>query len=498
MAKPFRIVILGGGTAGWMTANLMAKQWLSETAQTPPMEIVVVESPDIKTVGVGEGSTPTLQRFFNKMGISDPDWMAQCNATYKLNIRFSGWSPASGVDCYSHPFLSQLDTFTERPFAVNCLTRRLGLDVVTQPDKFLFNAYLAAHDKLPLVPEHFPFKMEYGYHFDAGLLGQFLMQHAIGLGVHHKLTTVKHVETSPNGDIKQLICNDGESIEGALFVDCTGFRSELLQQSLGVKFNSFKDNLFNDSAIVLPTMEISPKMETQSIAMSNGWRWQIPLTHRTGNGYVYSSQFQTADSAEHELRDALGLLDNDQVAGHLKMKVGQVSSHWEKNCIAIGLSQGFIEPLEATALHLVQISIESFMACFEQGEFRDTHKDEYNTLTTERFDRVRDYIVAHYKLNTRNDTDYWRANRDNNNLSEPLLQLLDVWFRNGDLGQEIARQKLNSHFGNMSWHCLLAGYGTFPALATKQPNTGDQFDEHQIEDFFQRCLLNFKTASLTS
>mgnify|MGYP005989676561 CR=1 FL=1 len=489
MSSPTRIVILGGGTAGWMAANLFAKRW-----SDCPIEITVVESPNIKTVGVGEGSTPTLQQFFKQLNIAEEDWMPQCNATYKYNIKFSGWSPASGITHYSHPFFTQLDTFTKRPFIVNCYTRRLGLEVTTQPDKFFFNSYLTEQNKLPQTPEHFPFEMNYGYHFDSNMLGQFLMKHAKTLGVSHKLTAVEAVKLHDNGDINQLICDNGESLEGDFFVDCTGFRSQLLQQTLGVKFESFSDNLFNDSAIVMPTSAVGSRFETQSIAMSNGWRWKIPLTHRHGNGYVYSSDFQSANDAEQELRKSLGLLDDDQSAMHLKMKVGQVSEHWHKNCLALGLSQGFIEPLEATALHLVQISIESFMDNFHEGKYTAADTEQYNRLTKERFERVRDYIVAHYKLNTRNDTEYWRANRDNQHLSESLLQLLNTWFTNGDLGQEIQKQSIDSHFGNESWHCLLAGYGTFPKLASEQPGTGDQFKEHRIEAFLKGCLLNFQTS----
>ena len=173
------------------------------------------------------------------------------------------------------------------------------------------------------------------------------------------------------------------------------------------------------------------------------------------------------------------------------MKVGQVSEHWSHNCLALGLSQGFIEPLEATALHLVQTSVEIFMDHYEKGGFSDQYRAAYNQVIGERFERVRDYIVAHYKLNTRNDSEYWRANRNNDVLSESLLQLLDVWFRRGDLQQEIQRQKLDSHFGATSWHCLLAGYGAFPRLAAQQPNQGDLYKDNNLAQFFSGCLLNF-------
>lgn len=486
MTAPCRIVILGGGTAGWMAANLMAKHW-----RHAPVDVTLVESPDIGIIGVGEGSTPTLKRFFSDMGIAEKDWMPACNATYKVNIRFRGWSPQTGIESYSHPFISQLDTFSERPFHVNCQTRRLGLDVATTPEQFLFNGWLANRNLAPVTPANFPFRIEYGYHFDSGLLGEFLKQYARNIGVNHQTRNVTDVECHADGSIKQLHTSEGDSIEGDLFIDCSGFRSVLLQQTLGVKFNSFSNNLYNDSAVVFATAaQDAPPVETLSTALSNGWAWQIPLTNRTGNGYVYSSRYQDKTAAEAELRHHLGL-DESAEARHLTMKVGQVEKHWFKNCLGLGLSQGFIEPLEATALHLVQLAIEIFIDKFDKGRFTTEFQHEYNALISERFERVRDYIVAHYKLNTRNDSDYWRDNRNNMQLSESLLQILDVWYRQGDLPQEIKRQNLASHFGTTSWHCLLAGYGIFPPVAPNQPGTGDMFDEHDLGPMFAGSMLNF-------
>ncbi|MCB1644479.1 MAG: tryptophan 7-halogenase [Pseudomonadales bacterium] len=485
-----KIVIVGGGTAGWMAANLMAQQWRPDQ-----VAVQVIESPDIGIIGVGEGSTPSLKRFFEILGIPEKAWMPRCNATYKVNIQFNGWSPASGIESYSHPFISQTDTFTTRPFHVNCLTRRLGLDVHTAPEDFLLNGMLAKAGKAPVAGYGFPFVVEYGYHFDSALLGQFLAEEAVKRGVTHTQARVVDVLLGQAGDIESLACEDGESVTGDLFIDCTGFRSLLLQQKLGVEFHSFAENLFNDAAVVLPTGVIDPlPVQTESTALSAGWCWQIPLTHRTGNGYVYSSRYISPEAAEQELREHLGLLDADVEARHLKMKVGQVAEHWHRNCIALGLSQGFIEPLEATALHLVQISVESFIEIFEKGNFTDAGRDEYNQRVSTNFDHVRNYIVAHYKLNTRNDSDYWRANRESA-ISESLAQLLDVWYRRGDIVQEINRQGIGGHFSVTSWHCLLAGYGAFPPLAEQQPGQGDLYQEHQIAEFMSRCGVNFQSNS---
>jgi len=484
-----KICIVGGGTAGWMAANLFAKQWADKN-----IEITLLESPEVGIVGVGEGSTPTLKRFFQMLDIAESEWMPQCNATYKVNIRFADWSPQSGIASYSHPFISQLDTFTQRALFVNCRTRRLGLATHTKPEDFLINGVLAQHNAGPLTPKNFPFRMEYGYHFDSHLLGEFLATLAKKRGVVHKQAKVVTVTKQANGDIASLITSEQQELAADWFVDCSGFASVLMQQHLGVKFNSYKDNLFNDSAVVMPSkIDAVIPVETKATAIKNGWCWKIPLTNRYGNGYVYSSDFINAEQAELEFRQHLNAVDDPQACRHLKMKVGSLEAHWQNNCIALGLSQGFIEPLEATALHLVQICTEMFMDKFAAGGFSAQYQADYNLAAKERFERVRDYIVAHYKLNTRDDSDYWRENRDNTHLSDSLLALLDVWYRRDDLEKEIQRQNIAGHFDTISWHCLLAGYGAFPPLAAKQPGQGDLYAEQNIQSFLAGCALNFSS-----
>jgi hypothetical protein len=268
-----------------------------------------------------------------------------------------------------------------------------------------------------------------------------------------------------------------------------------MQKTLAVPFQSFANNLFNDAAVVLPTAALADvPVETTATALSNGWAWQIPLQHRTGHGYVYSSAFTDADNAELELRTELGLVDSAVQARHLKMKVGQLQQHWYKNCLAVGLSQGFIEPLEATALHLVQTSVQIFIDQYQFSQATALQQQQYNQQICERFERVRDYIVAHYKLNSRDDSDYWRANRANTELSDSLLQILDCWYRRHDLDQGIKRQQLSSHFGTSSWHCLLSGYGIYPALLAAQDQLEkrpDPYQDLQLDAFFTACLLNF-------
>lgn len=496
--QPVRLVILGGGTAGWMAANLFAKRW-----PRTQVHITLMESPEIPIIGVGEGSTPSLKRFFQQLGVPEQEWMPQCHATYKANIRFAGWSPASGIADYSHPFYSQPDVFNERAFFTNCRTRRLGLDVVTDPEKFFINGELARQGKVPIAPANFPFQMEYGYHFDSQLLGRYLAGLASSRGVVHRQAKLAEVVRNERGEINALQTEAGDVIAGDFFIDCTGFASLLMQKALAVPFNSYQHQLFNDSAVVMPTAAfVNPPVETRSTALSAGWCWQIPLTHRTGNGYVYSSQFISADQAEAEFRAHIGMAESAQECRHLKMRVGQLAQHWSHNCIGLGLSQGFIEPLEATALHLVQLTIEALMDALEQYHFTCAGRDDFNRTVNNHFEGVRDYIVAHYKLNTRGmdgqaGSEYWRANRENKQLPESLLQILDVWYRRGDLAEELAQRKIKPAFNAASWHCLLAGYGAFPALAPNQPgqHKGDLYYEAKVAGFVEGCALNFPLHS---
>jgi hypothetical protein len=177
------------------------------------------------------------------------------------------------------------------------------------------------------------------------------------------------------------------------------------------------------------------------------------------------------------------------------MRVGQLERHWDHNCLALGLSQGFIEPLEATALLLVQVAIENFIDRYESAGFTAKHRDDYNRLMSDRFERVRDYIVAHYKLNTRDDSDYWRANRDNMAMSDVLRHVLDAWYRRRDLGEEIRRRNIQSHFTNLSWHCLLSGYGVYPPLADTQADRIDHYIDSKVADYLSRCALNFDSLA---
>ncbi len=476
-----RIIILGGGTAGWMAACLLAKAWPEATG-------TLIESQVIGIVGVGEGSTPQLRHFFATLGIAESEWMPACDATYKAGIVFEGWSEQPGFAGYTHPFASDVDIHTEPAFHAAAHARRAGHDVPAHPDRYFLASRLIADERAPIAAETFPFDASHGYHFDAHKMGAFLRAHAAGQGVVHREARVREVVVGDDGDVAYLTLDGGERIAGDLFVDASGFRSEIAQQALGVPFRSFADNLFNDAAVVMPTPALeAPPVHTTATAFGNGWAWRIPLTSRVGNGYVYSTRYCSPAAAEAELRQHLGVGDNVD-ARHLKMKVGRVDDSWRGNCLAVGLAQGFIEPLEATALHIVQATVEGFIQAYADGGFTPQHRVAFNSSIARRYDGIRDYIVAHYRLNRRTDTPYWRDNAAHDCLSDSLKSLMTCWFTGGDLIAEIDRQDIARYYAPLSWACLFAGYGVFPGRLAPSPVHDDGIDE-----FLRRCALNFPT-----
>lgn len=483
------ILVLGGGTAGWMSANL-----LHHALAKHGFTITLVESPEIGIIGVGEGSTPHLKQFFNTLAISESEWMPKCQATYKNGISFHDWSQQSGFNQYFHPFPSMPDKQTAGGFLINSMLRRQGHQVNTKPDQFFLSAYLAQQHLSPKTQPNYPISINYGYHFDSGLLGAFLRDFALSKGVKHVQSKVIGVETHVSGDISCVI-TEQQKFHADWFVDCSGFNSVLLQKQLGVKFVDFSENLFNDAAVAIPSQVQTPiGAQTKSTALSNGWRWEIPLGNRTGNGYVYASHYTNADDAETELRKALGLLDADVSAKHLKMKVGRAQQHWVKNCLAVGLSQGFIEPLEATALHLVQETIENFIGAFEAGRFTNQHQDEFNALINARFEGIRDYIVCHYKVNNRSDSQYWIDNKNNPNISDTLKQILTCWDKGGDLTKTLDELRVSHFYPAISWHCLLSGYGRFPLINEQnkpQANPSHHVELTEIHQFIEKCAEGF-------
>lgn len=485
-----KIVIVGGGTAGWMTALIMARSWVKLG-----FEIILLESPEVGIIGVGEGSTPALKQFFDKLDIKEEEWMPECNATYKCGISFDNWSTKPGCESYFHPFASTMDMHTLKFFIHNARMRVSGVDVYAHPNRFFLSAQIAEKNLSPIANYNFPFDVLYGYHFDAVLLGQFLKKKAIAMGIKYNVGHVQDVVLNESGNIESIKLDDGDFITADFFVDCTGFRSLLSQQALKTPFKSFSNNLFNNAAVAMPTAigDVIPS-QTVATALKHGWAWKIPLTNRFGNGYVYSSDFCSADDAEFELRERLGLLDADIPVRHLKMKIGQVEKHWNRNCLAVGLSQGFIEPLEATALFLVQQTAAIFVEMFEAGKFTAEYRDKFNKRIYDHFEGERDYIVTHYKTSSRSDTEYWRANtKDQTDVSETMKILYSAWMNGQDIQAEVKRLQIESYYTAPSWVCIFAGMGIFPSEKHLRSASPDEsiFSFDNLDDFLKRCSLNF-------
>lgn len=487
-----KILIVGGGTAGWMSALLLSKK-IKEQVQ-----ITLIESSDIGIIGVGEGTTPFMKQFFRDIDVAEHQWMPECQATYKCGIRFPNWSTIKGYQSYYHPFYSPLDKEIGKAFFHNANLRRRGTDVPANPTDFFVAPYMSESSRVPFSETSLPFDMDYAYHFDAGLLGKFLQKLAVSRGIKHVVDTIDNVELQQDGDIAWVNSAKSGKLTADYYIDCSGFSGLLIEKSLKCKFHSFSDNLLNNAAVAIQTPQSHQALsvtETRSEALSNGWMWNIPLTQRQGNGYVYSTDFITPEQAETELREKLGIMQ-DIPAKHLKMRVGRREQHWFKNCMAVGLSQGFIEPLEATALMLVQYSIDQFAMNLNQLGHSTLQKvqDDTNQKINMMFDGIRDYIVAHYKTNSRTDSEYWKINRHTTPVSDRLAAILDCWKNGEEL--EPVLQSLNAELVYLrpSWYCLLAGMGQFPSqLTTDQKQQGIPLQP--VQQYCNQTIQQFVSQS---
>lgn len=457
---PKHILILGGGNAGWMIANLMAHQWSKQG-----IKISLIESEVIGTVGVGEGSTPFIQDFFARLGISEAKWMKAANATYKCGISFPDWSTKKGFENYVHPFYSQIDSPHVPLFFDNADFRRAGININAHPDDYFVTSELIAQSRSPISNTGSNNKLDYGYHFDAELLGHFLKGEGIARGVKHIIDKVTKIEKSSEGDILAVDTLNSGRISADFFVDCSGFKGVLIQETLGESLISSDKYLYNDSAVAIQTpTNLSKKLpsDTVSQAIKHGWVWKIPLGNRFGNGYVYSSKYLSSENAEEELREHLGVASRNAKALHLKWKPGRISQHWKRNCLAVGLSQGFLEPLEAPMLNIIQSTCEGFVSCFEKGGFTNKYQKVFNSEINSLIDGTRDYLQAHYKLNSRSDSAYWRDSRNNTEMSKSLKGILEGWEQKGCFNQVLRTHLKSNAYLKTSWYCLLAGMGHFP------------------------------------
>ncbi len=473
LTPPKSILIVGGGTAGWMTANTLLHAW-------PLTKVTLIESADVGIIGVGEGGTPYLKEYFKKLNIEESEWMPKCDATYKVGINFVNWSGKPEYNSYFHPFYSVLDKPPAELFFHNCGLRRRGYEASCHPDDFFVAAELARQKKSPNLASA-SVDIDYAYHFDSAKLGHFLREKALSKGLVHIVDHVQSATLNERGEVAEVICENTGSYNAEFFIDCTGFAGLLINKTLKRSYQSYHEQLFNNAAVAIQTSNdgaiVTP--QTESVALSNGWMWNIPLTTRQGNGYVYSDNHISADQAETELRLQLNIDDNaDVTAKHLKMRVGRLNEHWYSNCLAVGLSQGFIEPLEATALMLTQLTVDKFIESFNQNSVQNKVCDQYNQTMNNAFDGIRDYIVAHYQLSNREDSAYWKDNKHNQNRPNVLSDILDAW----ESGQDVEKA-LNTHQSKLmylrpSWYCILSGMGRFPTQL-KQTQYSAKVEEAQ-------------------
>lgn len=473
-AAPNHILIVGGGTAGWMAANLFAHQWKSKG-----IKVSLIESDVIGTVGVGEGSTPFLKDFFENLGIPESQWMKEANATYKCGISFPGWSTHPGFDSYIHPFYSMIDSPDVPTFFEQADKRRCSEQAQAHPDHYFVTSKLIKKSLSPILKQDQKNGLDYGYHFDAELLGRFLAKNAIATGVVHIKDKVTDIALDSEGNIASVNTVNSGIINADIFIDCSGFRGILIQGTLGEKLISYESYLLNNSAVAIQTpldnMQKIPS-ETVSAALKYGWAWKIPLMNRFGNGYVYSSKYITPEQAEVELKEHLGISKGTEVKSlHLKWTPGRISNHWKKNCLALGLSQGFLEPLEAPMLNIIQQTCESFIACLEASNFSDHYLSAFNTSINQLIDGTRDYLQGHYKLNSRTDTQYWLDVRENQTISNELNQILTGWYEGRDFNQVLRENLKANPYQKTSWYCMLAGLGYFKKT-DKISDTTPEFD----------------------
>lgn len=433
MANPVTsIVIVGGGTAGWITAGTLAAKLQNESSSG--ISVTLVESPNIPIIGVGEGTWPTLRSTLKKMGIREADFIRECNVSFKQGAKFAKWTTGADDDYYYHPLILPKG-FSSINLAPHWLENNHGksFSEAVCPQDYLCEQGLAP--KQITTPEYAGVA-NYAYHLDAGAFSEFLKKHCINnLSVKHILDDVTQINSADNGDIASVSTKENGNLEGDLFIDCTGFKSLLLGEHFGVPFRSCKDVLFIDKALAVQAPyadEESPiASHTISTAQDAGWIWDIGLSTRRGVGHVYSSAHTSEEQAHEKLRDYLRptVPDIDTLnVRKIEITPGHRERFWEKNCVAVGLSAGFLEPLEASALVLVEISAAMIADQLPATrEAMDIVGKRFNSTFRYRWDRIIDFLKLHYILSQRTDNPFWIDNRDPNTIPDSLQELMTLW-----------------------------------------------------------------------
>lgn len=426
------IVIVGGGTAGWITAGTLAAKLQNEHADG--FKITLVESPDVKPIGVGEGTWPTMRRTLKAMGIRETDFIRECNVSFKQGAKFAQWVTGAEDDFYYHPLVLPQD-FDSTNLARHWMAHPFeqSFSQAVSPQEAVCETGLAPKT---IATAEFTSIINYAYHLDAGRFSAFLQRHCIEkLNVHHILDNVSKINAAENGDIASVSTKANGDIAGDLFIDCTGFKSLLLGEHFKVRFKSCKDVLFVDQALAIHVPYDSDDApiasHTISTGQSAGWVWDIGLQNRRGVGHVYSSAHTTEQRASEELLNYIaqtGGKVNEADIRSIGLNPGHRETFWRQNCVAVGLSAGFLEPLEASSLLLVEISAAMIADQFPATrDAMDIVAKRFNHTFLYRWERIIDFLKLHYMLSKRDDSAFWIDNRDTTTIPQSLQEQLTLW-----------------------------------------------------------------------
>ncbi|QDP20429.1 tryptophan halogenase family protein [Sphingomonas xanthus] len=455
-AFPQHLVILGGGSAGWMAASYLDRVFNRPDRRR--LRITLIESPNIGRIGVGEATIPTLLRFAQFLGIDEATLMKRTHATFKHGVRFIDWN---GPDSdYFHPF-EALDTTRNFNPAPSWLARSAAGVAGPFDMESGIQRQVAIANRAPkrMMDPDYQGSLPYAYHLDAEEFGDLLADIARSRGVSHVSGRVSEVEHSDCGNVKSLVLDDGRQIEGDLFIDCSGFASVLLGKAMEVPFESFSEHLLCDRAVAIPKPYADGEVArpyTTAKAMDFGWAWRIGLQHREGTGYVYSSKFIEPADAERALREWVGVAE-DVPARHLAMRVGMPAETWRGNVIGIGLAGGFIEPLESTGLQLVELALEQLVRYFPLSGINPAARSRFNHVMRTRYLELRDFIVAHYCLTKRSDTPFWQAVTDPAHIPPSVASKLALW--NDRHPSDDDNEYTKMLFGHFNWAAVYYGMG---------------------------------------
>lgn len=466
--KPIKsIIVIGGGTAGWLAASYLQRTMGSNPEN--PVSIKLIESPDIGVIGVGEATFPTLRNTMNALGIPESIFMAETEATLKNGIRYVGWRHGgpSQSDRYDHPFETPvaMDGYSTMVHWMNLKQR--GLIEGQYSDRGIVQGGLIAEKRSPKLMHSKSYEgpIPYAYHLNAEKLGALLRQISLDRGVCHIQGKVEKVSVNEDG-IKEVTLSDGTSHSADFFVDCSGFSSILIGKALDVPWVPFNDELLCDRAVACPAKHDSTDSElrsyTTSTAQKSGWIWDIDLSSRRGTGYVYSSEHCGEDEAATTL---MQYFKDCNVAPSaeprfLKMRIGHYARAWEKNCLALGLASGFIEPLESTSIYLIEHALQLFVDHWPTANSNGATREKFNRIMADSYCELRDFILLHYVLSRRKDSDFWRFFTESGVMTESLKRNLDLWDEKLPTNTDIPNRV--TMFGPHNYFYILAGLNYLP------------------------------------